>query len=142
MDKNYDDIINLPHYEPKFHPRMSRYKRACQFAPFAALVGYEEHIKETSRLTNVKKRLTNDDKMIINEKLIRLKDVIKSKPLVSIMYFVKDLKKQGGEYKHHIGNLKKIDEYNKTITFEDKFLVSMNDILDITSEIFEYEIIE
>lgn len=37
----YDDIINLPHYEPKNHPRMSMWKRAAQFAPFAALTGYE-----------------------------------------------------------------------------------------------------
>jgi hypothetical protein len=38
----YDDIINLPHYEPKNHPRMSMWKRAAQFAPFAALTGYGE----------------------------------------------------------------------------------------------------
>ena len=34
---NYEDIINLPHYEPKKHPRMSMKARAAQFAPFAAL---------------------------------------------------------------------------------------------------------
>jgi hypothetical protein len=45
----YDDIINLPHYEPKNHPRMSMWKRAAQFAPFAALKGYEEAIKEAER---------------------------------------------------------------------------------------------
>ena len=45
----YDDIINLPHYEPKNHPRMSMWKRAAQFAPFAALTGYEEAVKETER---------------------------------------------------------------------------------------------
>ena len=44
---NYDDIINLPHYEPKHHPRMSMWNRAAQFAPFAALAGYEDAIKET-----------------------------------------------------------------------------------------------
>ena len=48
---DYSDIINLPHYEPK-HPRMSRYQRAAQFAPFAALTGYEDEIKEVSRTTN------------------------------------------------------------------------------------------
>ena len=45
----YDDIINLPHYEPKNHPRMSMWKRAAQFAPFAALRGYDEAIKEAER---------------------------------------------------------------------------------------------
>ena len=45
----YDDIINLPHYEPKNHPRMPMRKRAAQFAPFAPLRGYEEAIKEAER---------------------------------------------------------------------------------------------
>ena len=43
---NYDDIINLPHYEPKHHPRMSMWNRAAQCAPFAALTGYDAAIKE------------------------------------------------------------------------------------------------
>lgn len=38
----YDDIINLPHPEPKRHRRMARADRAAQFAPFAALTGFEE----------------------------------------------------------------------------------------------------
>ena len=37
FDDNYDDIINLPHYESKTHPRMSMHQRAAQFSPFAAL---------------------------------------------------------------------------------------------------------
>ena len=45
---NYDDIINLPHYEPKHHPRMPMWNRAAQFAPFAALTGYEDAIKDTA----------------------------------------------------------------------------------------------
>ncbi len=46
---NYDDIINLPHYEPKHHPRMPMWSRAAQFAPFAALTGYEDAIKDTAQ---------------------------------------------------------------------------------------------
>ena len=29
----YDSIINLPHYEPKYHKRMSKMQRAAQFNP-------------------------------------------------------------------------------------------------------------
>ena len=50
--KKYDDIINLPHYEPKNHTRMSLYARASQFAPFAALTGYNDSIKETEKEIN------------------------------------------------------------------------------------------
>lgn len=45
----YDDIINLPHYEPKSHPRMPMEARAAQFAPFAALNGYEEALKKADK---------------------------------------------------------------------------------------------
>ena len=45
----YADIIDLPHYEPKHHPRMSMWNRAAQFAPFAALTGYEAAIKDTAQ---------------------------------------------------------------------------------------------
>mgnify|MGYP007069972996 CR=1 FL=1 len=46
----YDDIINLPHHVSKKHPQMSLEARSAQFAPFAALTGYEELINETAML--------------------------------------------------------------------------------------------
>ena len=55
---NYDDIINLPHYEPKHHPRMSMWNRAAQFAPFAALTGYEDAIQESGCLTDDRQNST------------------------------------------------------------------------------------
>ena len=45
---NYD-VINLPHPVSKTHPQMARIDRAAQFAPFAALTGYEEAIKRTAQ---------------------------------------------------------------------------------------------
>lgn len=45
----YDDIIDLPHHVSKRHPQMSMHQRAAQFAPFAALSGYEEAIEEAER---------------------------------------------------------------------------------------------
>lgn len=46
MSDKYKDIIDLPRHEPNHekHPRMSQYNRAAQFAPFAALTGFEESI--------------------------------------------------------------------------------------------------
>lgn len=43
---NYDDIIDLPHYEPKKHPRMPMEARAAQFAPFAAVSGHGAALKK------------------------------------------------------------------------------------------------
>ena len=48
----YDDIINLPHHVSTKHPRMSLEARSAQFAPFAALTGYDEMIQETVKITN------------------------------------------------------------------------------------------
>ena len=45
---DYSDIINLPHHVSVNHPRMTMHQRAAQFAPFAALVGFEESIQEVS----------------------------------------------------------------------------------------------
>ena len=59
MSGNYDDIIALPHPEPRTHPRMSLHDRAAQFSPFAALTGHSAAIAETGRLTD--SRITLDE---------------------------------------------------------------------------------
>ena len=48
----YNDIINLPHHVSQKHARMSLGERSAQFAPFSALTGYDEVIKETARKIN------------------------------------------------------------------------------------------
>lgn len=50
-ETKYDDIIELPHHVSGTHPQMPLLDRAAQFAPFAALTGHTEAIKETERLT-------------------------------------------------------------------------------------------
>ena len=50
----YDEIIDHPHYEPKHHPRVPRKMRAAQFAPYAALTGYDDAIKRMIRITKLK----------------------------------------------------------------------------------------
>ena len=70
MNKNYDDIINLPHYVSKKRPQMSIEARSAQFAPFAALTGYDEKVKETARLTDRKIELEDGQKEILNNKLL------------------------------------------------------------------------
>ena len=64
----YDDIINLEHFEPKNHKRMSTYHRAAQFSPFAALTGYDDLVKETTRITHDKIELSEYEKSLVNDK--------------------------------------------------------------------------
>ena len=47
-DRDYSDIIRLPHPDPARHARMSMEDRAAQFAPFAALTGYDDAIRAAS----------------------------------------------------------------------------------------------
>lgn len=48
-DDKYAKIIDLPHHVSKTRRQMPMSDRAAQFAPFAALTGYGDAIKETGR---------------------------------------------------------------------------------------------
>ena len=45
----YDDIINMSHHVSAGRAHLSLHDRAAQFAPFAALNGYEEEIDDTAK---------------------------------------------------------------------------------------------
>ena len=134
---NYDDIINLPHHVSSKRPQMSLENRAAQFAPFSALTGYSDAIKETGRLTNKKIELDEEEKIILNTKLQILNENIKNKPEVTITCFIKDKTKSGGIYKEITGIIKKINIYDQEILLEDKTKILLNNIYDIKGEIFD-----
>lgn len=122
----YEDIINLPHYEPK-HKRMSSYNRAAQFAPFAALTGYESAIKEKARLTTKEIEIDEDKKEEISNKLNNLDKNME----FLITYFVADNKKAGGKYITKKSKIKKIDFIYKYIKLFDNEKIEINKIIDI-----------
>lgn len=130
MDK-YDDIINLPHYEPKYHPRMSMYKRSAQFAPFSALVGYDEQVKECSRITDKRLEIDDELKEKISNKLNKINEFIKEYPAVEITYFIPDDKKEGGKYVTEKVNVKRIDFINRFIKLNDNKKIFLDDIIDL-----------
>ena len=133
----YDDIINLPHYELKYHKRMSMESRSAQFAPFAALTGYNDGIIETGRITSKEKILTEEEKNILDRKLNIILSHLDEKPVVKIKYFVKDKFKSGGEYKEFVGTIKKINKENLYIILDNNLKVKINNIIDIElSEIY------
>ena len=136
-DKQYDDIINLPHHVSKKHPQMSLYARSAQFAPFAALTGYEDAIKETSRETSEKIDIDDELKSILDSKLQIIMEHIKNKPEISFTYFIPDSKKDGGSYITVIGIVRKIDLYNQHIYLTNDTEIPINDIINISGEIFK-----
>ena len=133
----YDSIINLPHYELKYHKRMSIDNRAAQFSAYDALTGYSELVKETARLTKSKKELSEDNKNDIDSKLRIIKKYINEKPKITVVYFKKDIRKTGGNYLEYTNIVKRIDDIEKVIIFMDKTKIKIENIIDIKDEIFE-----
>ncbi len=129
----YDEIINITHFDPVNHKRMSMTERAAQFSPFAALTGYSESVKETARLTKNKKELSEDMKYEIDMKLQLIEEHLKEKPEVSVLYFIKDKKKSGGDYNEFTGIIRRIDKANGKLIFIDKTIIDLKDIIDIRS---------
>ena len=129
---NYDDIINLPHYEPKHHPRMSMWNRAAQFAPFAALTGYDAAIQESGRLTDEWIDLGDSGNEELNRKMELLLSKISEQPHVIIDYFVPDEHKEGGSYQSYSGHVKRIDEYEQTMVMTDGKKIQLRMIVNIT----------
>ena len=60
MSSKYRDIIALPHHVSKTHAQMSARNRAAQFAPFAALTGYDSVIAETARTSTEKFEISDN----------------------------------------------------------------------------------
>ena len=133
----YDDILNLERHKSKKHPPMSLYARSAQFAPFAALTGYEDAVLETAR--EVGERIDIDDELrnILDSKIQILTEQIKKKPELIFTYFVPDITKDGGAYVNVTGIIKKIDTINRIIILEDQTEIPINEIIDISGDVFK-----
>lgn len=127
----YDDIIDLPQHEPKFHPRMSILNRAAQFSPFAALTGYDDVILESARLTDKRIELDESVKTILDNKLNTLQENINNEPKLTVTYFQEDEIKEGGAYVTMSGAMKKIDYYERTLLMQDGTRIRIDDIINI-----------
>ena len=134
--ENYKDIIHLSRPKSK-HPRMSLHQRSAQFAPFAALTGYEGQVKETARLTDKRIEIDEELKQILDMKIQIIKENLDNKPELEITYFIPDDKKDGGRYETIIDNISKIDNYNEKIIMQNEIKIDIKEIIDINSEIFK-----
>lgn len=137
MENKYDDIINLPHHQSATRLHMSNYDRAAQFSPFAALTGYDDAVVETARITDNKIELDEYGLDKLNEKLNVIQHSLKEEPEVSITYFVADKNKSGGCYKTLKGAVKRIYEYEQLILMKEGTKIPIEDVLEITGDVFK-----
>ena len=136
MNGKYDEIMGLPHHVSKTRPQMPMSDRAAQFAPFAALTGYDAAIKETGRLTDERIELDVEALSALDMKYQLLMDALDDEPEVTITYFQPDERKAGGKFVSAVGAVKKIDDFERRITMRDGTRIPMDDVLSIDGELF------
>ena len=136
MNGKYDEIMGLPHHVSKTRPQMPVSDRAAQFAPFAALTGYDAAIKETGRLADERIELDVEALSALDMKYQLLMEALDEAPEVTITYFQPDERKAGGKYVSAVGTVKKIDDFERRITMRDGTRIPMDDVLSIDGELF------
>ncbi len=135
----YEDILHLPHHVSKERPHMSMLDRAAQFSPFAALVGYEDIIDETARLTTPERELDEAEKAELDRRVGILAAHLGEKPVVTVEYFVPDAHKSGGSYRTRTGALVRISPVRKILTLADGTSIRFKDVVGIESDLFREE---
>ena len=132
----YDDIINSSHHISPTRQRMPIHDRAAQFAPFAALTGYDGVIEETARLTDSEDAENDESGAILDRKLRLLNDIADAHPYIEITYFIPDERKSGGRYENAYGYLKAIDANEACIVLMDKRKFAFDRIRSLDSTAF------
>ena len=139
----YADIIDHPHRVSPKHPQMSLQDRAAQFAPFAALAGYEDMIDEEARLVDNRIEPGEEELAELNRKLSAIgKSVSRGiHPGAAVTYFVPDPLKPGGTYETTTGNIRRVDpvrgiiQLDRKVTAAGSYMeIRIGDILDIRVE--------
>ena len=129
--RNYEDIQNHKRYQLKHHTPMALESRAAQFAPFAALVGYDEEIGEAARSTDGREELSEDATDALNQAFQKLLEHEEERPLVTVTYFQLDAKKDGGRYMTYTGNFRFYDAEKRVMKFVGGMVIGVGQVCRI-----------
>ena len=136
MSDKYCDILYMAYPLPGNRQRMSMVDRAAQFSPFASLVGFEDTIEESARLTNHRIELDENEKYMLDLYQQQLTQIIDQKPPVTITYFLPDTRKEGGQYITVTGQLRSISPHYRTLTLADGMVIPLYDVIKLESPMF------
>ncbi len=137
MNDRYLEILHLPHHKSRKHAHMPNSERAAQFSPFAALTGYDLAILEAARVTEQKQLLSQDRVNENNRRLAIIYQNLKSHPEVTIRYFEKDDRKEGGAYLEVTGIIKTMNIELGYLKMEDGLQIAFQNIDSVASPIIE-----
>lgn len=136
MDRNeaeirYGDIINREHFRSEKRQPMAAAARAAQFAPYAALTGYDEGIRESARYVERKAVLDEQEIARIDRELQRIREKLRTQPAVTVSYFERDKRKAGGFYITVTGRVREIEPYLQVLLLTDGTEIPLQDICGI-----------
>ena len=125
------DLLRCPRPRTELRAPMPMKNRAAQFAPFAALTGYDDAVRETERLTDRRPDISEDRAEILDRRLRWLREHINAEPEITVTWFIPDLRKEGGACRTRAGRAKRLDEHNRTLLLEDSESIPISDICDL-----------
>ena len=136
-NRNYDDMIHLPHHTSAKRPRMPRANRAAQFSPFAALTGYDAAIREAGRITQQEQELSEECQAVLDRKQHFLLERLAQHPEIAVTCFLPDPRKTGGSYVTLTGRLKGVDNHRRVMIMEDKTEIPLDRITALEGRCFD-----
>lgn len=136
MTGKYDDMLRLPHHVSASRKPMAITARAAQFAPFAALSGYDAEVQEAGRLTDRPIEPDEYEKEAMNARLRLLTRHLREKWIVSLVFFQPDERKAGGAYVTRTGTVKKLYETERLLTLTDGTVIPLDDLIALDGEEF------
>ncbi len=136
MTGKYDDMLRLPHHVSASRKPMAITARAAQFAPFAALSGYDAEVQEAGRLTDRPIEPDEYEKEALNARLRLLARHFREEWVVSLVFFQPDERKAGGAYVTRTGTVKKLYETERLLTLTDGTVIPLDDLIALDGEEF------
>ena len=113
------------------HAPMRRCDRAAQFAPFAALSGFDETVQEAGRQTQAQIELAENEREALNDALVRLAARLPEQPEVRLTYFQPDAKKSGGTYRTILTRVRRLDANAQVLVLTDGTQIPFDALLSI-----------
>ena len=120
------ELVNHIYRGVRGHIPMPRENRAAQFSPFAALTGYDDTIREESRVTEERRY---PEEGLLSE----LDETIRENPdsEMEITYFVPDRKKSGGEHVTVQGRIRRIMPESGILVLDNGSVIRLSAITGI-----------
>ena len=116
-EQRYADIIHLPRHRSTRHEPMPRAERAAQFASFAALSGHSAAIRETARLTDARRELSESARAALDADLRYILQHPEHE--ARITWFEPNVHKNGGSYHTITSCVKRLDATHRHLLLAD-----------------------